>query len=245
MQRWKLTVEYDGRPFVGWQRQENGPSVQQALEEAVRRLSGEEVCVHASGRTDAGVHALAQVAHIDLAKPMAADKLRDALNHLLRPAPVAVLLAEAVGEAFHARFACTGRSYVYRILNRRAPPTLDAGRVWAVRRPLDAAAMHEAAQVLVGRHDFSTFRASLCQAASPEKTLDRLEVTRDGDEIRVFAAARSFLHHQVRNMVGTLELVGAGKWTAQDLRRALEARDRARGGQTAPPDGLYFLEARY
>lgn len=245
MQRWKLTIEYDGRPFVGWQRQDNGMSVQQALEEAAQRLSGEEVRLHASGRTDAGVHALGQVAHIDLEKPFAPDRVRDGLNFHLRPWPVAVLSAEPVGEDFHARFACAGRSYVYRIVNRRAPLALDSGRAWQVRRPLDADAMHAAAQVLVGRHDFTTFRAALCQANSPVKTLDRLEVAREGDEVRVFAAARSFLHHQVRNMVGTLELVGAGKWTVADVSRALEARARARGGPTAPPDGLYFLEARY
>lgn len=245
MPRWKLVLEYDGRPFVGWQRQENGPSVQQALEEAVQRLTGETAVVHASGRTDAGVHALAQVAHVDLEKPFTADKLRDALNFHLRPAPVAVLLAVAVDAEFHARFACTGRAYVYRIVNRRAPLTLDAGRAWHVQRPLDADAMQAAAVVLIGRHDFSTFRAALCQAKSPVKTLDRLEVRHEGEEIRVFAAARSFLHHQVRNMVGTLELVGAGKWSVDHVRAALEACDRARGGPTAPPDGLYFLEARY
>lgn len=245
MQRWKLTVEYDGRPFVGWQRQDNGMSVQQALEEAVQRLSGVEARLYASGRTDAGVHALGQVAHVDLEKPFAPDRVRDGLNFHLRPWPVAVLSAEPVGEEFHARFSCTGRSYVYRIVNRRAPLALEGGRAWHVRRPLDADAMHAAAQVLVGRHDFTSFRAALCQANSPVRTLDRLEVARHGDELRVFAAARSFLHHQVRNMVGTLELVGAGKWTVADVSRALEARDRARGGPTAPPDGLHFLEARY
>jgi len=245
MQRWKLTVEYDGRPFVGWQRQDNGPSVQQALEEAVQKMSGESVRVHGSGRTDAGVHALGQVAHFDLEKPFAALKIRDALNYHLRPWPVAVLEVEAADAEFHARLTSIGRSYLYRILNRRAPPALDAGRVWHVQRALDAEAMHVAAQVLVGRHDFTTFRASLCQAKSPLKSLDRLDVERVGDEVRVHAAARSFLHHQVRNMVGTLELVGTGKWTADDVRRALEARDRSKGGPTAPPDGLYFIAARY
>ena len=245
MPRWKLTIEYDGRPFVGWQRQDNGPSVQQTLEEAVARLSGETVRAHASGRTDAGVHALGQVCHIDLDKPFTALKLRDALNFHLKPAPVAVLLAEAVPETFHARLTATGRSYVYRIVNRRAPLTLDAGRAWQVTRPLDAEAMHAAAQRTVGRHDFSAFRAADCQARSPVKTLDRLAVERVGEEIRLHAEARSFLHHQVRNMVGTLELVGAGKWTAADLRRALEARDRGKAGPTAPPDGLYFIAARY
>lgn len=245
MARWKLTVEYDGTPFVGWQRQDNGPSVQQTLEEAVQRLSGEVVRVHASGRTDAGVHARGQVVHFDLERPITGLKLRDALNFHVRPWPVAVLAVEAVDDAFHARMSCLGRSYLYRILNRRAPPAIDAGRVWHVPRPLDAAAMHDAAQVLVGRHDFSTFRAALCQANSPEKTLDRLSVERVGEEIHVRAAARSFLHHQVRNMVGTLELVGNGKWTADRVRAALEARDRSKGGPTAPPDGLYFMEARY
>ena len=245
MQRWKLIIEYDGRPFSGWQRQDNGRSVQQSLEEAVQRLSGETVRVHASGRTDAGVHALGQVVHFDLEKPFLADKIRDGLNFHLRPNPVAVLSVEPVSEEFHARLTSTGRSYVYRILNRRAPPTLDAGRVWHVQRPLDAAAMHAAAQVLVGRHDFSSFRASICQAKSPLKTLDRLDVERVGDEVRIHAAARSFLHHQVRNMVGTLELVGAGKWSVADVRAALEACDRRRSGPTAPPDGLYFVEARY
>ncbi|CAO3413763.1 tRNA pseudouridine(38-40) synthase TruA [Azospirillum doebereinerae] len=245
MQRWKLTVEYDGRPFVGWQRQDNGPSVQQSLEEAVLRLSGETVRVHGSGRTDAGVHALGQVCHFDLEKSFTGLKLRDALNFHLKPAPIAVVEVEPALEGFHARLTSTGRSYVYRIVNRRAPLALDAGRAWHVSKPLNAEAMHEAAQVLVGAHDFTSFRASLCQAKSPLKTLDRLDVERVGDEIRVHAAARSFLHHQVRNMVGTLELVGTGKWTAADLRRALDARDRAKAGPTAPPDGLYFVSARY
>src|SRR3954470_12707650 len=245
MTRWKLTVEYDGRPFVGWQRQDNGPSVQQALEEAVRRFSGETVRVHGSGRTDAGVHALAQVAHVDLQKPATGKTIRDALNFHLRPWPVAVLAAEAAPEDFPARLSAIGRSYLYRIVNRRPPPTLEAGRVWHVLRPLDAEAMDAAAQLLVGRHDFSTFRASLCQAKSPVKTLDLLEVRRDGAEIRITARARSFLHHQIRNMVGTLELVGAGKWTAADVVAVLEARDRRRGGPTAPPEGLYFTGAYY
>jgi len=245
MQRWKLTIEYDGRPFVGWQRQDNGPSVQQTLEEAVQRLSGETVRVHASGRTDAGVHALGQVCHFDLEKPFTSLKLRDALNFHLKPAPVAVLLAEEVPEDFHARLTSIGRAYVYRIVNRRAPLALDVGRAWHVQRPLDAEAMHVAAQVLVGQHDFTSFRAALCQAKSPLKTLERLDVERIGDEVRIHAAARSFLHHQVRNMVGTLELVGAGKWTADDVRRALEARDRSKAGPTCPPDGLYFVAARY
>ncbi len=245
MQRWKLTVEYDGRPFVGWQRQDNGPSVQQSLEEAVFRLSGETVRVHGSGRTDAGVHALGQVCHFDLERPFTGMKLRDAVNFHLKPAPIAVIEVEPVDESFHARLTSVGRTYVYRIVNRRAPLALEAGRAWHVTRPLDAEAMHEAAQGLVGAHDFTSFRASLCQAKSPLKTLDRLAVERVGDEVRVHAAARSFLHHQVRNMVGTLELVGIGKWTAADVTRALEARDRSKAGPTAPPDGLYFVSARY
>ncbi|WP_207455308.1 tRNA pseudouridine(38-40) synthase TruA [Azospirillum sp. SYSU D00513] len=245
MQRWKLTIEYDGRPFAGWQRQDNAPSVQQAMEEAIERLSGSPVRVHTSGRTDAGVHALGQVCHFDLEKPFTGDKLRDALNFHLRPNPISVLLAEPAAGDFHARMSCLGRSYLFRILDRRAPPALDLGRVWHVPRRLDAGRMHEAAQVLVGRHDFSSFRASLCQANSPVKTLDRLDVERVGEEIHIHAAARSFLHHQVRNMVGTLEFVGNGKWTAEDVRAALEARDRAKGGPTCPPDGLYFVGARY
>lgn len=246
MQRWKLTIEYDGRPFVGWQRQDNGPSVQQALEEAAQKLTGgAPVRAHASGRTDAGVHAKGQVAHIDLERPMTADKLRDALNHHLRPLPVAVVRVEAVGDDFHARLSSLGRSYQYRIVNRRAPLALEAGRAWHVQRPLDVAAMNAGAAFLVGHHDFTSFRAALCQAKSPVKTLDRLEAVRQGDEIVVFAAARSFLHHQVRNMVGTLEMVGAGKWPPERVGRALAARDRAAAGPTAPPDGLYFMESRY
>lgn len=245
MPRYKLTVEYDGGPFVGWQRQDNGPSVQQALEDAARRYCGEAVVAHASGRTDAGVHAWGQVAHVDIARGDPAAKVRDALNALLRPLPVAVVAAEEVGEDFHARFSCRERSYVYRILNRRSPPALEAGRVWWVSRPLDAGAMHDAAQELVGSHDFTSFRAKECQANSPLKTLDELTVTRRGAEIEIFARARSFLHHQVRNMVGTLATVGEGKWRAADVRRILQARDRAQAGQTAPACGLYFLRAEY
>lgn len=245
MQRWKLTLEYDGRPFVGWQRQDNGPSVQQTLEEAAEKLAQGPVRAHGSGRTDAGVHARGQVAHIDLERPMTADKLRDALNHLMRPQPVAVLLAEPVDDSFHARMSSLGRSYEYHIINRRAPLALAHGLAWHVQRPLDAAAMHEAAQHLVGRHDFTSFRASLCQAKSPVKTLDRLDVARDGDRLIVYAAARSFLHHQVRNMVGTLELVGAGRWPPERAAQALAACNRAAAGPTAPPDGLYFMESRY
>ena len=246
MTRWKLTLEYDGRPFVGWQRQDNGPSVQQVLEEAVTRFCGREMRIHGAGRTDAGVHALGQVAHVDIDRPAAAAAtVRDALNHHLKPWPVAVLSAEAVTDDFHARFSAIGRSYLYRIINRRPPLSLDGGRAWHVMRPLDAGAMQVAARLLVGRHDFSTFRASLCQAASPIKTLDRLEVSRDGDEIRVVAAARSFLHHQIRNIVGSLELVGAGRWSERTLEEARDACDRRRGGPTAPAWGLYFTGVRY
>lgn len=245
MPRYKLIIEYDGGPFVGWQRQDNGPSVQQALEEAALRYCGQPVVAHASGRTDAGVHALGQVAHVDIDRGDPADKVRDALNAHLRPLPVAVVAAEQVDEEFHARFSCRERSYIYRILNRRSPPALDAGRVWWVSRPLDADAMHAAAQELVGAHDFTSFRAKECQANSPLKTLDELTVTRRGEEIEVFARARSFLHHQVRNMVGTLAVAGQGKWTPADVRGILAARDRAKAGQTAPATGLYFLRAEY
>jgi len=245
MIRWKLIVEYDGQPFVGWQRQDNGPSVQQCLEEAIEKLAGETVRVHGAGRTDAGVHALAQVAHFDLEKPLVVRAIRDGLNFHLRHHPISVLEAEQVSEDFHARLSAVGRGYVYRIVNRRAPLALDDGRAWQIGRTLDAAAMHEAAQVLIGRHDFSTFRASLCQAKSPIKTLDLLTVERSGPEIRVIARARSFLHHQIRNIVGTLVLVGEGRWTTARVRSALEACDRSAGGPTAPPDGLYFTDVVY
>ena len=245
MTRYKLTLEYDGRGFVGWQRQDNGPSVQAALEAAVKRFCGERVTAHAAGRTDAGVHALAQVAHIDLDKETGADTLRDALNFHLKPAAVAVLAAEAVADDFHARFSATERAYRYRIVNRRAPLALDRGRAWFVPVPLDAAAMGEAARALLGKHDFTSFRASGCQAKSPVKTLDALEVSRDGDEIRIEARARSFLHHQVRNMAGSLRLAGEGKWTRADMERALAARDRRAAGPTAPADGLYLVAVRY
>jgi tRNA pseudouridine38-40 synthase len=243
--RFKLTIEYDGGGFVGWQRQENGPSIQQSLEEAVHRITGETVLVQGAGRTDAGVHALGQVAHVDIGKEMAPDKLRDAINHHLKPAPIAVVAAELAEAEFHARFSATGRAYLYRIVNRRAPLTMDRGRAWLVNAPLDAGAMHAAAQVLVGHHDFSTFRASECQAQSPVKTLDRLSIHRVGEEIQLIAEARSFLHHQVRNMVGTLALIGHGKWSKADLEAALEAKDRTKGGPTAPPDGLYLTRVRY
>ncbi len=243
--RYRLTVEYDGRPFVGWQRQENGPSVQGALEEAIFKLCGERVTVHGAGRTDAGVHALGQAAHFDLVKEFTGGRIRDALNHHLKPAPVAVLEASVAPQDFSARFSATARHYLYRILCRRAPAALDAGRVWHVVRALDADAMHASAQALVGLHDFTTFRAAECQAKSPVKTLDRLDVSRVGEEVHVNASARSFLHNQVRSIVGSLKLVGEGKWVPRDMKRALEARDRAECGPVAPPEGLYLVRVDY
>jgi len=245
MTRWKITLEYDGTGFVGWQRQENGLSVQQVLEEAVAGFAQERVTLFAAGRTDSGVHALGQVAHFDLEKEADAATVRDALNFHCKPHAVAVLAAEAAPDDFHARFSATRRHYLYRILNRRAPPVLDAGRVWHVPVPLDAGAMHEAAQMLAGQHDFSSFRAAECQADSPVKTLDKLAVSRMAEEIHIAAAARSFLHNQIRIFAGTLRLVGEGKWSAGDLRRALEARDRAAAGPTAPPAGLYLSKVDY
>jgi tRNA pseudouridine38-40 synthase len=243
--RFKLLVEYDGGPFMGWQRQAHGPSVQQAIEEAVLAITGEIAVLHAAGRTDAGVHALAMAAHVDIAGRIAPFRLAEGLNARLRPLPVAIIRAEPVADDWHARFSCIGRRYRYRIVNRRAPLALAAGRAWQVAAPLDSAAMDEAARILVGRHDFTTFRSAHCQSESPVKTLDRLEVRRDGDVIEIEAAARSFLHHQVRSMVGCLQLVGRGKWSAADLKGALEARDRAALGLNAPPQGLYFVEAVY
>ena len=245
MPRYKLTLEYDGTGLVGWQRQPNGPSVQAALEDAVEKFSGERVTVHGAGRTDAGVHALAQVAHVDLAREFPTETIRSALNHHLRPAAVSVLLAEGAPADFHARISATGRVYRYRILNRRPPPMLDRMRVWHVAPPLDLAAMQAGAAHLVGRHDFSTFRDSLCQAKSPVKTLDALDVTQLGEEIHIEARARSFLHHQVRNMAGTLKLVGLGQWSPVDVAAALAKRDRRAGGPTAPAEGLYLVEVCY
>jgi tRNA pseudouridine38-40 synthase len=243
--RFRLLIEYDGGGFVGWQRQDNGPSIQESLERAVHGFCGETVTVASAGRTDAGVHALGQVAHLDIEKEVAPDKLRDALNAHLRPAAIAVLSAEVAPPDFHARFSATRRRYLYRIVNRRAPLALDRGRAWFVPVRLDAEAMHAAAQALLGHHDFSSFRAAECQAASPVKTLDRLDVTRRGDEIRVEAEARSFLHHQVRNMVGSLRRVGEGKWDRAKLAWVLAQRDRSAAGPTAPAEGLYLVEVGY
>jgi tRNA pseudouridine38-40 synthase len=245
MPRYKLTIEYDGTPFVGWQMQDNGPSVQGIVMAAIAAFTGEQAAVAGAGRTDAGVHALAQVAHVDLAKEWDADTVRDAINFHLRPHPVAVLTAQRVEPKFDARFSATKRHYLYRIVNRRADLALEQNRAWRVPRPLDGAAMHAAAQRLVGRHDFTTFRAAECQAKSPLKTLDCLDVARDGEEVRVAASARSFLQHQVRSMVGSLVHVGEGKWSSDDLAAALAARDRAACGHVAPPPGLYLVRVEY
>ncbi len=242
MPRYRLTLEYDGGPFAGWQRQEGQPSVQAALEEAIFKLSGERVTVTGAGRTDAGVHARGQVAHFDLVKEFPPETVRDALNAHLRPAPIAVVEAAVAAADFHARFSAIGRHYEYRILNRRAPPALDAGHVWHVAHALDAGAMHGAAQALVGKHDFTTFRSTMCQAKSPVKTLDRLDVARHGDEIVIYARARSFLHHQVRSMAGTLKLVGEGKWRRAMSRARLKRRDRSACGTVAPPEGLTLIK---
>ncbi|MBX9795614.1 tRNA pseudouridine(38-40) synthase TruA [Sphingomonas sp.] len=245
MTRFALTVEYDGRPFMGWQRQPHGPSVQEAIENAIARIAHEVATVHAAGRTDAGVHALAMRAHVDLARPITPFRLMEGLNALLRPAPVAILACVVVPDDWHARFSCLGRRYEYRIVNRRAPLTFERGLAWRVPVPLDVAAMAEAARRLAGRHDFTTFRSAHCQAESPVRTLDRLEVVREGEVVRIHAAARSFLHHQVRSMTGCLALVGQGKWTPDDIAAALAARDRAALGLNAPPDGLFFVGADY
>lgn len=245
MPRYKLTIEYDGGSFVGWQRQENGPSIQAALEDAVRGYCQVNAVVYGAGRTDAGVHALGQVAHVDLPRDDRPHVVVNALNAHLRPHPIAVLTAEKVSEDFHARFSAVERAYEYRILNRRAAPALDAGRVWWVSQPLDAGTMHTGARELIGHHDFTSFRAAECQAESAVKTLDQLDVARQGDTIVVTARARSFLHHQVRNMVGTLKLVGEGKWAPRDVAAALAEKNRAAAGPTAPPDGLYLTRVRY
>ena len=245
MTRFALTVEYDGRPFQGWQWQAHGPSVQAALEGAAFAVTGERAAVYAAGRTDAGVHALAMRAHLDVAKPFTPFRLMEALNARVRPAPVAVTACEAVADDWHARFSCIGRSYEYRIVNRRAPLTWERGLAWQVSRALDTDAMTAAAAVLVGRHDFTTFRSAHCQADSPVRTLDRLDVWREGERVIVAAAARSFLHHQVRSMVGCLALVGWGRWSVEDMAAALAARDRNALGLNAPPDGLYFVGTDY
>lgn len=245
MPRYKLILEYDGLPFVGWQCQDNGLSVQEVVETAIFRYSGVRLRTTAAGRTDSGVHALGQTVHFDIPRAADPEEVRDALNYHLRPHPVAVLEAAVMADDFNARTDATARHYRYRIMNRRPPLTIDRGRAWWVPRPLDADAMHKAAQRLVGRHDFTTFRSIRCQAKSPLKTLDRLDVGRQGDEIIVHAEARSFLHHQVRSMVGTLELVGAGKWSAGDVAAALAARDRKALGLNAPPEGLYLVRVLY
>ena len=245
MARFALTLEYDGGPFMGLQRQDHGPTVQQAVEEAVQAVTGETVTMNSAGRTDSGVHALAMRSHVDIAKTIEPFRLMEALNALLRPAPVAVLACETVPDDWHARFSCVGRAYEYRIANRRAPLTLEKGKAWHLARELDAEAMHRAAQALVGRHDFTTFRSAHCQAKDPVKTLDRLDVRREGDHVIVEAAARSFLHHQVRSMVGTLALVGQGQWREEQVAAALAAKDRAALGLNAPSEGLYFVRAVY
>ena len=245
MPRYRLLIEYDGGPFVGWQMQAGGQSVQGVITQAIAAFADETVTVHGAGRTDAGVHALGQAAHVDLARDWRPDRVRDALNARLRPHPVAVVAVEKAADSFHARFSAKRRQYLYRIVNRRADLTLERNRAWRVPRPLDAAAMHAAAQRLIGRHDFTTFRAAECQAKSPVKTLDRLDVARDGEEVHVHASARSFLHHQVRSMVGSLVVVGEGKWSADDLAAALAARSRADCGPVAPPEGLYLVGVDY
>lgn len=245
MFRYRLTIEYDGTPFSGWQRQVGQMSVQQALEEAIMAFSGEEARTQAAGRTDAGVHALGQVAHFDLSREWDPFRIGEALNYHLKQYPVAILAVEAVGEEFEARFSAIARHYEYRILNRRARPAIDRNKVWQVPQPLDADAMHAAAQFAIGQHDFTTFRAAECQAKSPVKTLDLLTVHREMDMVIIRASARSFLHHQVRSLTGSLKLVGQEKWAPSDFRNALEARDRSRCGAMAPSDGLYLVKVDY
>jgi tRNA pseudouridine38-40 synthase len=247
MPRFRLDIEYDGAAYAGWQRQADQPSVQQAIEQAIAKFSGDVISLRGAGRTDAGVHAIGQVAHADLSKDWTGDKVRDAINAHLQMAGerVSILSASPVSDDFDARFSALGRHYLYRIVNRRAPPALDMGKVWWVPKKLDTEAMHEAAKVLLGRHDFTTFRSTQCQANSPVRTLERLDVSRNGESIEIRASARSFLHNQVRSIAGSLKRVGDGGWTARDLKAALEARDRAACGQVAPPDGLYLIKVDY
>ena len=245
MPRYRILVEYDGTPFVGWQVQANGQTVAGAIASALQKLTGRTVLVHGAGRTDAGVHALAQVAHFDLDTEWDPLKLREGLNALVRPHPVAILVVDRALNDFHARYSATARHYLYRIVNRRAPLALELNRAWHVAQPLDESLMQTAAGHLLGRHDFTTFRSVECQAASPVKTLDVLNVSRRGELIEVSASARSFLHNQVRSMVGSLKLVGEGKWQPVEMKQALEARDRSACGPVAPPHGLYLLRVDY
>lgn len=245
MPRFAITIEYDGGPYAGWQRQDNAPTIQGTIEAALKKTCGQDIAVYSAGRTDAGVHALAMRGHFDLDTHLTGFRLAGALNAHLRPAPIAITACDIANPDWHSRFSCIGRAYEYRIVNRRAPLALERGKAWQIPFPLDAAAMHDAAQLLTGLHDFTTFRSTECQSDSPVKTLDRLDVVRRADDIIIEAAARSFLHHQVRSMVGCLALVGRGKWSAQTLQDALDAKDRARLGHNAPPDGLYFVGALY
>lgn len=245
MTRWKIKIEYDGSAFSGWQRQAHALSVQQAIEEAITKFTNEAPTVHVAGRTDAGVHALGQVAHFDLEKEVKAGEVQGAINFHIRPHPVSILEAESVPDDFHARFSALNRAYRYIIVNRRAPLALADKKAWLVPRPLDIAPMQEAAQILIGKHDFSTFRAHGCQSNSPLRTLDEMNIRREGETIIFETRARSFLYHQVRNMVGTVAMVGNGQWSVQDFKQAFEAADRTKGGPTAPPDGLYFLNVEY
>ncbi len=245
MTRYKLTLEYDGTPFVGWQHQDNGLSVQEVLESAIEKLCGQSIRVHCAGRTDAGVHALAQVAHCDLPKDYPPHQVQNAINYHIKQHLVAVLAAEIISDDFHARFSAIERSYLYRIIIRSSPLVLERNHAWRIKHELDTGAMHDAAQILLGKHDFTTFRAQACQAKSPIKTLDQLDVIQTGNQIEIKVRARSFLHHQVRNIVGSLKLVGEGKWSKQDLQSALEACDRSAGGPTAPAQGLYLTSVGY
>ena len=245
MTRFALTIEFDGRPYMGWQRQPHGPSVQQAIEEAASKITTEEIVIHGAGRTDAGVHGLGMRAHMDVSKNIEPFRLMEGMNSVLRPQPIAILACEIVDKDWHARFSCIGRKYRYHITNRRPPLALQQGKSWRILPTLDIDAMQDAANILIGQHDFTTFRSAHCQAKSPIKTLDRCDVERFGDEIEVTVAARSFLHHQVRSIVGCLALVGEGKWSKQDMQDALDAADRHALGFNAPPDGLYFIDAVY